>query len=184
MLLFIFQHLNVIHISSILFLMVSLLNFKMLFMFVQTLYFVVSNIKLPPFERWWKTKSRRMPMFSLSAWLYVQKISMFPTAGSVASGRIFVASPIYFVFCDACFHRSTCSISLMFGDDFLSLQCMFSCFQNLYGLHVLLYSRIWLLDYCRMNFSSEAFGLLFWRNQQHCLKEIFLALSYFTVGPL
>lgn len=105
-------------------------------------------------------------MSSLSAWVYIQKINMFSTAGSVVTGRIFVTSPIYFVLCDAYFHRSTCSISLMCGDDFLRLLCMFSCFQNLYGLHDLSQSRTWLLDYCRTHFSSEDFRRLFWRNRQ------------------
>lgn len=156
--------------------MVSLLNFETLFMFVQTLCFVISNINLPPFdEHWWKTTLRRKPMFSISAHVYIKKYS------SVV--RIFAASPIYFVICHACFHRSACSVSLTFGD-FLSLLCILRCFQSLYGLHDLSQSRIWLLAYCKKHFSSEDFGLLFWRKQQYCLKEIFLAPSYFTVGPL
>lgn len=109
---------------------------------------------------------------------------MLSSAGSVVSGRIFIALPLCFVLCGACFYRNTCYISLVLGVDFLGVICMFSCFQNLYGLHDLPRSRTWLLDYCRVDFSSEVFGLLFWTNQHLCLKEIFLALSYFTVGPL
>lgn len=154
--------------------------------------YVCTNLVLCCFSHktstlWWtlvKKNLRRMPMFSLSAWVYIQKINMFSTAGSVVTGRIFVTSAIYFVLCDACFHRSTCSISLTFGGDFLRLLCMFSCFQNLYGLHDLSQSRTWLLDYCRMHFSSEDFCHLFWRNRQLCFREIFSALSYFTGGPL
>lgn len=49
------------------------------------------------------------------------------------------------------------------------LLCLFSCFQSLYGVQ----SRIWLLDNCRIYFSSEDFCLPFLRNQQLHLKEIF-----------
>lgn len=87
------------------FLIVSLLNFELLFMFMQTFCFIVSaNF----YSFWW------MLVPSLNSRVYIQKVecalhSRFCCKGSVC-GRIFIASSIGFVLFIL---RNTCYFSLI-----------------------------------------------------------------------